>query len=1089
MDLAQRLILLQQRLFEYCAPLAGPFPAYTLIFSVSDGNARAETLHVSDSSLAMAWRRGMISLKKRMELRGLQGKYLRVDWVTGAAEKQWSAFEQFLHGHKRNYCRFGVAFDHDFSVILTEQECNANAIYYGGVQIAHAVFNEKNFTVYQKKRFPRFQFKAEENSSVWAIATAGVFCDEAEQVFLIPSPGDFDEGTRAGLEAGHRVIPELTPDLADKIIAESADWLARQIQPSGKYVYGYFPCFDREINTYNSLRHASSTYSLLEAWEYTSDGKFEPLVTRALEYMTKNLVRRYEVVPDSKMAFLVDDVAGEIKLGGNGVALLALVKWTELTGSSRYLPLMELLAAGIGWMQHPETGEFVHVLHAENLALKNRYRTIYYDGEAVFGLLRFYGLTKNEHWLNMAKKSFDSFLDGRHAAVHDHWLSYSVNEITQYIPDERYFHFGINNIADYLDFIQNRETTFPTLLELCMAAQAMFGRLDKLPELRYLLDSIDMARFRQARDHRARYLLNGFFWPELAMFYKNPDRITGAFFIRHHAFRTRIDDAEHYLSGLIAYANMLKQQEKAAGDSEVFCWNAETLQSAARGVWVVPPADDWQAHGVCVYHESFKPGDILVARGQESPKGLSAYHVQSFAAKASAIISTEPEKWRHTGLPVLRINAISGSIIALARALRENFSGKVLSITGTSGKTSMVALARHLLAPFGVTGSSIASANMLYGIAWNMLAMPYDAKWWVVEQSLARMGETAQLVRPDAAIVLNVSEAHLTYWKNTFNIASQKSKIFTGMKAGSRAAVNRDMEHFGVFAMAAAENVVELITFGRHERADMRLLDVSDGTMRFACHGDEFSLPLPVTAEYMAMNYLAVLGGFLALGLPIQQFFAGFSTAKPVKGRGEVHTLRIDGKRVVLLDESYNANPSSMRAALSAFKGRGAGAASRVLVLGDMLELGENSHALHKNLIEPVLDVEPDRVLLCGTEMRQLWDALTAGCSEQPVGNPSSERSSKNPAVQLSEHSLDQVSEQHSDDPPLRLPEQPLAQAAGQYSGQRPCTFSGKWYASPEELWPELSGWLRDGDFLLIKGSNGSGLWRLVDQLQRLQQG
>jgi hypothetical protein len=274
--------------------------------------------------------------------------------------------------------------------------------------------------------------------------------------------------------------------------------------------------------------------------------------------MTGEFVREY-APQGRKMAFLVDDRADEIKLGGNGGALLALAKWQEITGTDEFLPIMELLGQGIGFMQDPASGALVHVLHAADLSLKERQWVIYYDGEAVFGLLRLYRASGDQRWLDMAEKSFSSFLDDAHAEAHDHWLSYAANELTLHGPEERYFRFGLNNCMGHLDFILTRPKAFPTLLELMMAAQKMLVRLEGLPEFKCLLDGVDVAKFKTAMHYRARYLLEGFFWPETAMFFQNPRRIEGAFFTRHQGFRARIDDEQHFISGLIAYTRMLKE--------------------------------------------------------------------------------------------------------------------------------------------------------------------------------------------------------------------------------------------------------------------------------------------------------------------------------------------------------------------------------------------------------------------------------------------------------------------------------------------------------------------------------------------------
>jgi hypothetical protein len=259
------------------------------------------------------------------------------------------------------------------------------------------------------------------------------------------------------------------------------------------------------------------------------------------------------------MAFLTEESATEIKLGANGAALLVLAKYRELTGSDEHNERMALLAEGIAFMQDGETGAFTHVLDSETLAVKNAFRVIYYDGEAVFGLMRLYGQDKNPRWLELARKAFERFLvSDEHLKAHDHWLSYAANEMYSHLPDERYLLFGLRNCMEYLDFILNRETTYPTLLELMMAAQKLILRAEK-PGFSPLLEGVDLETFRKAMHYRAHYLLNGFFWPETAMFFKKPDRIENSFFIRHHAFRTRIDDTQHYLSGLAAYGAMLER--------------------------------------------------------------------------------------------------------------------------------------------------------------------------------------------------------------------------------------------------------------------------------------------------------------------------------------------------------------------------------------------------------------------------------------------------------------------------------------------------------------------------------------------------
>jgi len=238
-------------------------------------------------------------------------------------------------------------------------------------------------------------------------------------------------------------------------------------------------------------------------------------------------------------------------------------KFTEVTGDKRYLDLARQLGDGILTMEQ-EDGSFSHVLHADSLALKEATRTVYYDGESAFALMRLYKSTGEDRWIDTVRRAMKRYIAAEYWKYNDHWLAYCAAELVLHDPDPDYIRFGVRNLENYLDFIATRKTTFPTLLELCCASRLLIRQALSDPALEPSLAGLDLQEFVRAMETRAQYLANGFFFPEVAMHFRNPARIVGSFFIRHHGFRVRIDDVEHYLSGLIAYRSYLNERDKFA---------------------------------------------------------------------------------------------------------------------------------------------------------------------------------------------------------------------------------------------------------------------------------------------------------------------------------------------------------------------------------------------------------------------------------------------------------------------------------------------------------------------------------------------
>ncbi|HHQ0909687.1 TPA: poly(glycerol-phosphate) alpha-glucosyltransferase [Listeria innocua] len=442
---------------------------------------------------------------------------------------------------KKNYYRRGIASNENFKIALMEQEINANAILLPGDEgLAINVENMNRYLIQANKN--QAQLNLTIDSSVVTFETVGWFFDGK----------NIHELETASLDHGRRKVERLTPEIISTLVENAGEYLAHQVNATGEFNYGWFACFDKKIKHYNSLRHASTTYSMLEAYELTGNKAILEAATKALTYLEKHFI--YE---KDDMAFLIEPELREVKLGGSAATLLALTKYMHITGTKTYLPLCRKIANAILSLQD-EDGKFTHVLEYPSLEVKDIFRIIYYDGEAVFGLLRLYEIDRDSKWLDAAAKSFNHFIKDKYWQNHDHWLSYCANEITKYIKDEAYYEFGLQNAFDNLTFIYERETTFPTFLELTVATKEMTLRMEAEGH-QALLTSYSLENLEKTITKRALYQLNSYFYPELAMYYKNPARIEGSFFIRHQSFRVRIDDVEHNISGYVRYYQLLKQ--------------------------------------------------------------------------------------------------------------------------------------------------------------------------------------------------------------------------------------------------------------------------------------------------------------------------------------------------------------------------------------------------------------------------------------------------------------------------------------------------------------------------------------------------
>jgi len=522
---------------------------YVLFFSICDKGSRALVFKGTGKTINEAWDNGANNLKAYLsENSEYDLVWIKVDVVDKINKIELTDLnKRIVEGYFSFFYRKGLAFDENFDTAFLEGEINGNKMltYYTEKEMAarkvdHSSnrLNLENINNYLTKYYAKAPIR-NIPTQIFEFNTQAFFSDGKDNVYPLYNVGH---------DTGRRLVAETTGDIIKEVITKASTFLNNEIMDDGKFNYGYFPVFGNKMKNYNILRHTSSLWSLINLYRMTKDETVLSNLDLAIKYM----IDGYIEYRDKDTAFLVEHEANEIKLGGNGVACIMLTEYMDILDNDKHMGLVRALANGIITMQNPN-GAFVHILDYPSFKLKEEYRTVYYDGEAVFGLTRAYSLTKDEKYLEAAKRGIDNLIDKNYVTYRDHWVAYAFNEITKYIPDPRYFEFAMRNVKENLKGIYKRETSFHTYLELLVISWQTYERwLASGVDVDYM-NEFNVEHFAQTIYRRARHMLNGFFYPELAMYMKYPEQIVDGFMVRHHSFRTRIDDIQHFIGGYYYY--------------------------------------------------------------------------------------------------------------------------------------------------------------------------------------------------------------------------------------------------------------------------------------------------------------------------------------------------------------------------------------------------------------------------------------------------------------------------------------------------------------------------------------------------------
>jgi UDP-N-acetylmuramoyl-tripeptide--D-alanyl-D-alanine ligase len=415
-------------------------------------------------------------------------------------------------------------------------------------------------------------------------------------------------------------------------------------------------------------------------------------------------------------------------------------------------------------------------------------------------------------------------------------------------------------------------------------------------------------------------------------------------------------------------------------------WTLEAMVAAMRAETTgsLPQA----VTGLSIDSRTLKPGEAYFAIRGDVHDGHEFVAAALAAGAALAVVDRASRGKFASEAPLLVVEDVLAALVDLAHAARARLGGQVIAVTGSVGKTSTKDALLHVLSSQGETHASVASFNNHWGVPLSLARCPASSRFAVFEIGMNHAGEISALVkmvRPHVAVITAVEPVHLEFFSGIEAIADAKAEIFEGVVAGGAVVLNRDNSQFERLARRARElGITRIVGFGADKAADARLIDLSLHATCSAVHAEildhEVTYKLGVPGRHIAMNSLAVLAASFLAGADLALASLSLSQIAPPSGRGVRRALEVPGGEATLIDESYNANPASMAAALSVLGQAKIGPRGRrIAVLGDMLELGPTSAELHAALNEAVNANRIDLVYCCGPLMRNLWDALSTG--------------------------------------------------------------------------------------------------------------
>jgi UDP-N-acetylmuramoyl-tripeptide--D-alanyl-D-alanine ligase len=456
-------------------------------------------------------------------------------------------------------------------------------------------------------------------------------------------------------------------------------------------------------------------------------------------------------------------------------------------------------------------------------------------------------------------------------------------------------------------------------------------------------------------------------------------------------------------------------------------WTKAELARITGGVWEGDLPEDWTTDRIAFSNGLVRPGALVIPYVYTYLYGVKPAKIARFRRQGLALLADARYLPEFEDLAVLRVPSIRFALRHLAEQARASYHGHLIAVGGSVGKTTTTAMVNAILTAAGHPPFPDENFNTVSGVVGQIANLPSHGIH-AVEVSIGfhRRDLGTFTLKPHAALITTIGDAHLEEYGSREAIAELKARIYDVAEGGT-AIAPRDSGHFDYLRARALSFGAKVVSFGEHAEADFRLVDYAHGdqVVSAVLKGRDFSYKLGIPGRHMAVNSLGALAAVDSIGLDLRAAANALERMEAIAGRGKVMNIALASGAAQILDEAYNANPTSVAAVLAAFAQRRCENGGRKLaLLGDMRELGQRSAEYHADLAEPVLAANLDMVVTVGEQMTHLRRALP-------------------------EHIL------------------------------------GPHYATADDVLPDLVDLLQAGDQLLVKASHGTGLHEVVNRMSR----